>query len=650
MEAETRALRGQADLPAWSAILYHIEQDAVAAVSGNSAPTEADSATPRATESPIVLVRGMKRTGKSTFARRCLQRLLCAQVESTTESGYDRVAFLDLDLGQSEFSPPGMLSLHIFQRGQRGDADETSILGPSWCTLRAPLRAHFVGDTSPSDAPREYMDAVYDLIDAYRRLLAGTQGSSGASAESETPAAGEMEQGAPSTTQRRRPPRAPRAEAVAEPASTANANTASLNSSTSRQTAFIPLVVNTMGWVKGLGADLLAQIERKLDATHIVDFQSALSKDVDADAALHASSAIVQPYQVPRQQQGAPASTTGAAARNSKHAFAQVFSSPAYVAATSSGKGRLAAADMRTLSLMSYLHAADVPNVHLPPGEQRSLLPTWDFGKPLISFDSLAVDMHTGLPGGIHVLPFGAAVDEADKLDALNASIAAIVVVEEPPSEHAPVHEQARGRRREAELGPHHQSSHCLGLAIVRAIDRAAHKLHLLTPLTLSEISSALAQPAAGGSSGGTKRTLALVKGAIQVPVWAFLDFELVQAARDGSLPHMRGHLLGGGTTKIEDAPYIQLPPGPPAPPPASASATAPGTPSAAQIEGQQMHIGTGAGAEMAGPYGGSLAASGEAAEDGFIALSLPQQVPVLGAKKRSTRKNVMRRSQRPHM
>ena len=59
------------------------------------------------TEHSIVLVKGSKRTGKSTFARTILNRLL---------SGYRRVAFLECDVGQTEFSPPGLVSLTVLNQ------------------------------------------------------------------------------------------------------------------------------------------------------------------------------------------------------------------------------------------------------------------------------------------------------------------------------------------------------------------------------------------------------------------------------------------------------------------------------------------------------------------------------------------------------
>lgn len=55
----------------------------------------------------IMCVMGARNTGKSTFARYALNSLL---------STYQKVAFLECDPGQSEFTPPGMVSLNIVSK------------------------------------------------------------------------------------------------------------------------------------------------------------------------------------------------------------------------------------------------------------------------------------------------------------------------------------------------------------------------------------------------------------------------------------------------------------------------------------------------------------------------------------------------------
>ncbi|KAF9005190.1 hypothetical protein BDQ17DRAFT_1353988, partial [Cyathus striatus] len=143
-------------------------------------------------EAPIFLVKGPKKSGKSTFARTLLNRLL---------QHYTHVAFVECDLGQSEFTPGGLVSLHVIS---------SPVLGPPFTHLTVPHTAHYVGSTTPRSSPSLYLDSVRSLIETYRLELSFA-------------------------------PQNP--------------------SEDGRNDEVIPLVVNTMGWTKGLGADLNAKIE-----------------------------------------------------------------------------------------------------------------------------------------------------------------------------------------------------------------------------------------------------------------------------------------------------------------------------------------------------------------------------------------------------
>lgn len=81
----------------------------------------------------------------------------------------DGIAFLDLDPGQPEFSPPGELSLvHL----------RSCILGPPFThpsveatNGKSLIRAHHYGGLSPKNRPEYYMKCAKDLFDRYRDLL-----------------------------------------------------------------------------------------------------------------------------------------------------------------------------------------------------------------------------------------------------------------------------------------------------------------------------------------------------------------------------------------------------------------------------------------------------------------------------------------------
>jgi polynucleotide 5'-hydroxyl-kinase GRC3/NOL9 len=65
---------------------------------------------------PIILICGPRKVGKSTFGRFFVNQLL---------NRYPKVAHVDLDLGQTEFNPPGFISLKII---------EEALLGTMFCS------------------------------------------------------------------------------------------------------------------------------------------------------------------------------------------------------------------------------------------------------------------------------------------------------------------------------------------------------------------------------------------------------------------------------------------------------------------------------------------------------------------------------------
>mmetsp|Transcript_11759 Transcript_11759/g.19124 ORF Transcript_11759/g.19124 Transcript_11759/m.19124 type:complete len:755 (+) Transcript_11759:154-2418(+) len=141
----------------------------------------------------VLLVCGFRGTGKSTFCRFALNSML---------NRMKRVAYLECDVSQTEFTPPGMVSL----------VDVTEpLFGPSYTHLREPVRSYFIGTNNPQADPVQYLQAIALAYKYYCDHLR-TQG--------------------------------------------------------------VPLVVNTPGWVQGLGRDLLLHIIAITSPTHIVQLMS----------------------------------------------------------------------------------------------------------------------------------------------------------------------------------------------------------------------------------------------------------------------------------------------------------------------------------------------------------------------------------------
>ncbi|EED92515.1 predicted protein, partial [Thalassiosira pseudonana CCMP1335] len=141
------------------------------------------------------LICGAKGVGKSTCLRYVTNRLLSTQLTIKCKR---QVAILDVDCGQSELSPPGMMTLTILSRPLLSDPP-----------LHMVLASYFYGDITSKADPDTFINMTTQLMRTYAKLVAGS--------------------------------------------STA-----------------CPLVVNTDGWVKGLGAEILAAVIGATNPCHVV--------------------------------------------------------------------------------------------------------------------------------------------------------------------------------------------------------------------------------------------------------------------------------------------------------------------------------------------------------------------------------------------
>ncbi|XP_073512779.1 polynucleotide 5'-hydroxyl-kinase NOL9 [Phyllobates terribilis] len=133
---------------------------------------------------PIVLVCGPKNVGKSTFNRFLINQLL---------QHIPCIDYLDCDLGQTEFTPPGCISLMSVTK---------PVLGPPFTQLRDPHKMVYFGETTCEQDMERFIESVKYVITGYKRDQ--------------------------------------------------------------------PLIINTMGWVKGFGLLLLIDLIHLLSPSHIV--------------------------------------------------------------------------------------------------------------------------------------------------------------------------------------------------------------------------------------------------------------------------------------------------------------------------------------------------------------------------------------------
>ncbi|KAL6281206.1 hypothetical protein ACE6H2_018087 [Prunus campanulata] len=162
---------------------------------------------------PIAIVCGAKNCGKSTFSR-CLLNILLQR--------YKKVGYLDTDVGQPEFSPPGFLSLTVV------DEVTPDLTIPH---LKTPERCLFFGDVSSKTNPTTYLNYIFALYDYYQKEYC------------------------------------------------------LFDKSASPAKVGLPLVVNTPGWVKGVGYDILVDMLKYMAPTHVVKINiSAESKNLPCGA------------------------------------------------------------------------------------------------------------------------------------------------------------------------------------------------------------------------------------------------------------------------------------------------------------------------------------------------------------------------------
>jgi len=185
-----------------------------------------------------ILICGAKGVGKSTYLRYLVNRFLSTE-KNGVESGHNEVAILDCDAGQPEFSPPGLLSLTIVNKPILSPPDAHLVYGCGKRKTQSSATPH------KNSLKEERLFAVADnhytyyygytsskadptsYISIVKRLIAYFENMN-------------FEQ-------------------------STNAQTECC----SRQRR-IPLIVSTDGWIKGMGYEILSSIIDVIEPKHIV--------------------------------------------------------------------------------------------------------------------------------------------------------------------------------------------------------------------------------------------------------------------------------------------------------------------------------------------------------------------------------------------
>ncbi|KAI0059362.1 hypothetical protein BV25DRAFT_1860655 [Artomyces pyxidatus] len=359
------------------------------------------------TKPMISLVRGPKNSGKSTLARTLLNRLSIR---------YRRVAFLECDLGQSEFTPGGVVALTVIDQ---------PVFGPPFTHPTLPHQAHYIGSTSPRSSPSHYLGAIHALMQTY--LLDLQFATSLVDVEESDH---------------------PEDDRIAD---------------------VIPLVVNMMGWTKGLGEDLSRKIEAVVEPTDIFELE------------------------VPVEATWPTTQTEPFAAHSDEATIHRLEAIPPSAQAT-----RFTAADHRTIALMSYFHAV-FPSTP-PRALQQVSAAAWNTALPLCAVPPYEVDTNVALDRVVVTGPGSEDVAPTELLRVLNGAVVGLVHSEEASAGEGTAYTQGAA-------APDPISSTCVGLALVRGV--SPEHLHVLTPVPPHLLTTARV----------------LVKGELELPVWGMLDF-----------------------------------------------------------------------------------------------------------------------------
>ena len=362
-------------------------------------------------------------------------------------SRYKKVAWLECDLGQSEFTPGGMVALNIIS---------SPIFGPPFTHLTLPYCAHYVGSTTPRSSPSLYLAAIQACMTSYRLDIAFS---------------GELEEDG-------------------------------------EEVGLIPLVVNTMGWVKGLGADLGDRILEIVDPTSVFELHpQGYSQNHTDDSK--------RTYRI----EGIPSSTLDT---------------------------QFSGADWRVISMMSYFHAIFPPSPPspLPPFRQQTVA-SWSTQLPLLAIPPIELECSKTLD---KVFLVGAGMEDVVEVEigrVLNGAIVALVSSELDSSSDSDKSNKGGIPYTQGGNVVLPDVSKCLGLALIRSISPTSSHVQILTPIPPSLLT----------------QCRILVKGELELPVWGMLDFREGDKVRGGSrgmgvdVPYLQwgrgGGVVGGERRKI---------------------------------------------------------------------------------------------------
>ena len=208
-----------------------------------------------------VIVCGAKGVGKSS----CMRYLINRYLSERTDVGRDApvaskgltvakkvVYVIDCDIGQPEFNPPGMISLH---------AIDEPLLKPCYLNMRTPLLSFYLGDITTRNEPQLFSAALKLLVEKFISLSLETEKAI-----------------------REKQHDILMAKVAKNSFSALQVEDDEDERGTSRNSAMVwpPLVVNTDGFVRFMGAEVLRAIVEIVEPTHILHLSTEKDRSLPA--------------------------------------------------------------------------------------------------------------------------------------------------------------------------------------------------------------------------------------------------------------------------------------------------------------------------------------------------------------------------------
>lgn len=325
--------------------------------------------------------------------------------------------------------------------------------GPPFTHPSIPHHAHYIGATTPRNCPSQYLEAISALMQTYNIDVQ-------------------------------------------------YASQLDMQTDDGRISEVIPLVVNMMGWTKGLGADLSRRILDIAQPSVVFDFEAP------------------QPENGWSQHRNIDHTDLSAAFDTGVDVAVKRYSLEAISPQVMSQ--RYTPADHRTLSILSYFHAV-FPSAPPLASESAGIYATsWNTSLPLCAQHPYELTSDTALDSVILSGPGFEDVVPSEIHHVLNGAVVGLVRCE-PGALDLETASSARGipytgiPYTRGTPPPPPSASTCPALALVRSTSSAAPaRLHVLTPLPPAHLAAAPPR--------------VLVKGELELPVWGMLDFRTEDA------------------------------------------------------------------------------------------------------------------------